>query len=132
MSKYICVEDFANELKNFACKQCKENKEDAEGWKCGSCSVMYLVGAVDAFSSADVEPVIHAADVAPKTDLGVLATARAIELLAASMEFLRNMDAIVGSERYMSVLCEYDDTLNDGYCLLRDIEDFFEIVEDEE
>lgn len=60
MSKYICVEDFANELKNFACRQCKENKEDAEGWKCVSCSVMYLVGAIDAFSAADVEPVIHA------------------------------------------------------------------------
>lgn len=60
MSKYICVEDFANELKDFCCKPCKENKEDAEGWKCGSCSVMYLVGAVDAFSAADVEPVIHA------------------------------------------------------------------------
>lgn len=60
MSKYICVEDFANELKDFCCKPCKENGEDAEGWKCGSCSVMYLVGAVDAFSAADVEPVIHA------------------------------------------------------------------------
>lgn len=60
MSKYICVEDFANELKDFCCKPCKENGEHAEGWKCGSCSVMYLVGAVDAFSAADVEPVIHA------------------------------------------------------------------------
>lgn len=72
------------------------------------------------------------ADVAPRTDLGALATARAIELLAASMEFLRNMEAFAGSEKYMSALCEYDETLNDGYCLLRDIEDFFEIVEDEE
>lgn len=60
MSKYICVEDFANELKDFCCKPCKENGEHAEGWKCGSCSVMYLVGAVDAFPAADVEPAIHA------------------------------------------------------------------------
>ena len=123
MSKYICVEDFANELKDFCCKPCKENGEDAKGWECGSCSVMYLVGAVDAFSAADV---------APKTDLGVLVTARAIELLAASMDFLRKMEETRGSEKYMSILCEYDDTLNDGYCLLRDIKGFFEIVEDEE
>ena len=60
MSKYICVEDFANELKNFACKQCKENKEDAEGWKCGGCSVMYFINALNVFPAADVEPVIHA------------------------------------------------------------------------
>ena len=60
MSKYICVEDFANELKDFCCKPCKENGEDKEGYQCGSCSVMYVVGAVDAFSAADVEPVVHA------------------------------------------------------------------------
>ena len=60
MSKYICVEDFANELKDFCCKPCKENGEDKEGYQCGSCSVMYLVGAVDAFPAADVEPIIHA------------------------------------------------------------------------
>lgn len=52
MSKYICVEDFANELKDFCCKPCKENGEDKEGYQCGSCSVMYVVGAVDAFSAA--------------------------------------------------------------------------------
>ena len=52
--------------------------------------------------------------------------------MAASMDFLRKMEETRGSEKYMSILCEYDDTLNDGYYLLRDIEDFFEIEEDEE
>ena len=54
MGKYICVEDFANELKDFCCTPCKENGEDKDGYQCGSCSVMYLVGAVDAFPAADV------------------------------------------------------------------------------
>ena len=35
-------------------------------------------------------------------------------------------------EDCMSILCEYDYTLNDGYCLLNDIEDFFEIIDNEE
>ena len=123
MSKYICVEDFANELKDFCCKPCKENGEDKEGYQCGSCSVMYLVGAVDAFPAADV---------APRTNLGVFATARAIELLTASMEFLRKVKDTNEYEDCMSILCEYDYTLNDGYCLLNDIEDFFEIIDNEE
>lgn len=71
-------------------------------------------------------------DVAPKTDLGVLATARAIELLCASMEFLRKMEETISCEYCMSILCEYDDTLNDGYCLLRDIKNFLRVVDEYE
>ena len=36
-----------------------------------------------------------------------------------------------GCEDCMSILCEYDYTLNNGYCLLRDIENFLEIIEEE-
>lgn len=75
---------------------------------------------------------IPAADVAPRTNLGVFATARAIELLTASMEFLRKVKDTNEYEDCMSILCEYDYTLNDGYCLLNDIEDFFEIIDNEE
>lgn len=110
MSEYICKEDLIKAIENDCPNLVYYSKKEA----------------IECIEAMDV------VDVAPKTDLGVLATARAIELLAASMEFLRNMDAIAGSETYMSILCEYDDTLNDGYCLLRDIEDFFEIEEDEE
>ena len=110
MSEYICKEDLIKAIEN-------------------DCPNLVYYSKLEAIACIEA---MNAADVAPRTDLGALATARAIELLAASMEFLRNMDAIAGSETYMSILCEYDDTLNDGYCLLRDIEDFFEIVEDEE
>ena len=126
MSKYICVEDFLKYIDDTICKGCREDGKDANGIVCRACQIMDMLGYVEDFPAADV---------APRTDLGVLATARAIELLAASMEFLRNMDAIIagaGSETYMSILCEYDDTLNDGYCLLRDIENFFEIIEEDE
>ena len=120
MSKYICVEDFLKYIDDTICKGCKEDGKDANGIVCRACQIMGMLGYVDDFPVADV---------APRTDLGVLATARAIELLAASMDFLQKMKETNGCEDCMSIRCEYDDTLNDGYCLLRDIEDFFEIVE---
>lgn len=110
MSEYICKEDLIKAIENDCPNFVYYSKKEA-------------IACIEAMNTADVEP---------RTDLGALATARAIELLTASMDFLQKMKETNGCEDCMSILCEYDDTLNDGYCLLRNIEDFFEIVEDEE
>lgn len=107
MCEYICKEDLIKAIEDDCPNLVYYSKSEA----------IECIEAMDA------------ADVAPKTDLGVLATARAIELLTATMDFLQKMKETNGCEDCMSILCEYDDTLNDGYCLLYDIENFFTIIE---
>lgn len=106
MSEYICKEDLIKAIENDCPNLMHYSKKEA----------------IKCIESMDV------ADVALKTDLDVLATARAMELLAASMEFICKVKET--KEDCMSILCEYDDTFNDGYCLLEDIENFFKIIEE--
>ena len=109
MSEYICKEDLIKAIENDCPNLVYYSKKEA----------------IECIEAMDV------VDVSPETGLGVLATARAIELLIISMEFLRKMKETNGCEDCMSILCEYDYTLNDGYCLLRDIENLLEIIEEE-
>ena len=60
MSKYICVENFLKYIDDTICKGCREDGKDANGIVCRACQIMDMLGYVDDFPAADVEPVIHA------------------------------------------------------------------------
>lgn len=60
MSKYICVEDFLKYIDDTICKGCREDGKDANGIVCRVCQIMDMLGYVEDFPAADVEPVIHA------------------------------------------------------------------------